>query len=418
MGRPFKELTAFDCARGICIRTGRELRIGREKLKGLESLAFRVLSEDVTSKIDVPFFPRASQDGFAVIANDTFGSSANDPVILKLRPDGSSVSPGTCVRIHTGRPIPPGADGIAVREKAEVSADGTFVEIKAPTIPGLYISPRGEDIKVGARVLERGTILTPSRIGVLAAIGRTSAYVYKKPLVGIIATGNEIITPGARMEKKEFKTYDVNSYTLRTAVESLGCNARNYGIARDNEKSILSALKKALRECDAVITNAGSSVGDVDYTVSAINRAGCRLLFHGVAIRPGKPTALAVSKNKKMVMCLPGFPASALAAFNMLAVPAINALRGVDSGVEKKEKPAFTYSGKLTHSIPSTLGTVELVRVSIDAEHGLVTPIAIHGSGMITSISRADGWIIIPPNVEGLKAGDLVSVEGIPTEEC
>ena len=418
MGRPFKELTAYDKANAACIRTGVKLRIGCETIKGLEALAGRVLAEDVVSGMDVPSFRRAAQDGFAVVAKDTFGSSANDPVILKLLPEGSNVVPGACVRIHTGRPMPKGADGIAVRERAEVSSSGSaFVEVRAPTSPGLYISPQGEDMKKGETVLFKGTILTPSRLGVLAAIGRASARVYKKPVIGIIATGNEIIPPstsGKRCSRK-FVTYDVNSYTLRAGVESLGCIAKNYGIVRDDEESILAALRKALLECDAVLTNAGSSVGVVDYTVSVLARAGCKVLFHGVAIRPGKPTALAVSeKKKKLVMCLPGFPASALVSFNMLAVPALNALRGVE---EKHEpKPKFTYSGKLTHSIPSTLGTVELVRVTIDAKRGTVTPISLHGSGMITSMSRANGWIIIPPNVEGLKAGDVVEVEMIPAE--
>ena len=379
-------------------------------VRGLECLFGRVLAKDIISRVNIPPFPRSAMDGFAVIAKDTFGSSPNGPALLKFKPEGSRISQGECSRIHTGRTLPQGADGMIMREDASVSSDGRFVEVRTATSPGLHIAPLGEDMKKGERILKAGTSLTASRIGILAALGKTSAFVYKKPVVGIIATGDEIVPPGSK--RKSGQVFDTNSHMISAGVRLLGCIPKSYGIVRDGEDYILKALRTALHECNIVITNAGSSVGEPDHTISAVKRAGGKLLFHGVAIRPGKPVALAICAGKKPVLCLPGFPASTLIAFNLLGVPLINALRGVP----KLADGFGTFSGKLARPIASNLGIADIVRVSIDKKNKKVLPLFVRGGGMITSISRADGWIIVPKNVEGLRTGETVTVERIPTE--
>jgi molybdenum cofactor synthesis domain-containing protein len=368
----------------------------------------RVLAEDIVSEVDVPPFDRSAVDGYAVQAADTFGASEQKPV--KLRVIGSVrigvtskllVRKGEAIKIMTGAPIPKGADAVVMVE--HVLARDKNIAVLAPVTPGKNVSARGEDVKAGEVVLERGRLIRPQDVGMLASVGKIRVRVSRRPKVAIFATGGELRRPGERLGRAEIT--DINSYSLAAAVESCGGLSQNLGIMPDRPELLKRALRKAIGY-DMVLASGGSSVGEFDIMPDVIAELG-ELLFHGVAIRPGGPTAFGVV-GRQPVFSLAGFPVSSLVAFDMLVRPALRKMQGLpaDRGYPKVR-------AKLARKVSSTLGRADVVRVKVRVKEGelLADPIRVTGSGVLSSMTEADGFFIVPEDVEGFDGGDIVDVE-------
>ncbi|MFQ6129887.1 MAG: gephyrin-like molybdotransferase Glp, partial [Candidatus Hadarchaeaceae archaeon] len=390
-----------------------KLVLSRVKRLGSETVSFeralgRVLAEDVVSKIDVPPFDRSAVDGYAVRAADTFGATETKP--RKLRVIGSipigaparlRVRRGEAAKIMTGAPMPAGANAVVMVE--HVSARGKQLGVHTSLTPGKNVSARGEDVRAGEVVLKRGQLLRPQDIGMLASTGNLHVQATRRPRVAILATGSELRKPGARLGPA--KIADTNSYSLAAAVTRCGGVSRRFGIVPDNPKPLRRALRKAAKH-DAVLVSAGSSVGERDIVPDAIQEMG-ELLLHGIAIRPGGPTAFGVVGGKP-VFALAGFPVASLVAFDMLVRPALRAMQGLlaDRGYPRVH-------ARLGRKISSTLGRADIVRVGLRSQRGalMAEPIRVTGSGILSSMTRADGFVIVPEDLEGFGEGASVEVE-------
>ncbi|MDI6819902.1 MAG: molybdopterin molybdotransferase MoeA [Candidatus Hodarchaeaceae archaeon] len=368
----------------------------------------RALAEDIFSKVDVPPFDRSAVDGYAVQAADTFGASELKPA--KLHVVGSadigaatklSVRRGEAVKIMTGAPMPKGADAAVMVEHTRV--EGSRIAVLAPVTPGKNVSARGEDVKAGEVVLERGWQLRPQDIGMLASTGNVRVRVARRPRVAILATGSELREPGTRLKRAEIA--DINSYSLAAAVASCGGLPRRLGIVPDGPELLKRALLRAIKH-DVVLISGGSSVGERDIVPNAVAELG-EVLLHGVAIRPGGPTAFGIVKGKP-VFALAGFPVSALVAFDMIARPALRRMQGLPA-----DRGYPSILARLTRKVSSTLGRIEVVRVHVRREAGelMADPIRIAGSGILSSMTKANGFVIVPEDVEGFNGGSIVEVE-------
>jgi len=397
---PFRGLISFEDAKEMLLRNIRP--ISRVETVPLEEAHGRVSASDIVSPIDVPPFERAAMDGFAVIASDTFHARHHAPRTLTLievidvgSPPEKRISRGECAQIVTGAPMPAGADAVVMAENTEVS--GTSVHVHAPVYPGENVGKKGEDIKKGEVVVGSGSYLTPGRIGACAAIGVTSLRVYEKPRIGVIPSGEEIVLPGKDLNPGEI--YDVNSYTLSALIEMHGCSPVRYPAVRDHPREIMSAIQDALKRCDMVILSGGSSVGPKDLILDVLSRLG-RVEFHGVAVKPGKPTLLAVVSDR-VILGMPGYPTSCLTNGYGFLVDALRKLSRL---------PGYTPLRRtlpMGHRITSTTGRVQFLPVKI--ENGMVYSV-FKESGAITSMSKADGYILIPASVDLIEKGDPVEV--------
>ncbi|MFN4132951.1 MAG: gephyrin-like molybdotransferase Glp [Candidatus Hadarchaeales archaeon] len=365
----------------------------------------RVLAEDVVAGRDVPPFDRSAVDGFAVIASDTFGASPAKPARLKMagkvlvgsRPK-LKVSRGNAVKIATGAPLPPGADAVVPLEQTKVA--GKKVEIYAPITPGKNVSARGEDVKAGKKILEKGRIIRPHDVGLLAATGCSRLLAVKKPRVAIISTGKEIVDPTAELGPGELP--DVNSFSLFAAVKEAGGIPKIVGRARDDLEELKFLIRRALGN-DMVLVSGGTSVGERDFVPTAIAEVG-EMLFHGVSLRPGGPAGFGLVDGKP-VFSLPGFPVATLISFRLLARPAMNVMQGLPP-----EHGRGIIRTRIARDVPSSLGRADVVRVKIN-ERGLAEPVMSGGSGILSSMTKADGFIIIDERKEGLRKGEMVKVE-------
>ncbi len=373
----------------------------------------RVLAREVKAGIDVPAFDRASVDGFAVRAADTFGSTEEKPCLVAINAEvlapgvvpGLTVRPGTATPIATGGMLPRGADAVVMIEHTELSGDKDrlLLEIRKPALPGQFIAFTGTDVANGETLLRRGHLLSSREIGVLAAIGRAQVEVYRRPRVAILSTGDEIIAPGESLRPGQ--VYDSNGSILTSAVRELGAEPVFLGIIRDDEAALQSALNEAL-SYDMVILSGGTSKGTGDLSYRCLNHLrDPGILVHGVALKPGKPVCLAVTQGKPVIV-LPGFPTSAIFSFHEFVAPVLRRFGGV---------PAAR-----AHSVPATLplrvnserGRTEYRLVSLvhSNEELLAYPLG-KGSGAVTAFSFADGFIVIEQHTEWLPAGSKVSVQ-------
>lgn len=390
-----------------------EIVLSRIKKVGLEEVTFagargRPLAEDVVSKVDVPPFDRAAVDGYAVRASDTFGATEDDPVELRIV---GSVEIGTCpkvqvdeleaVKIMTGAPMPEGANAVLMVEHTR--AAGENLKVLKPLTPGRNVSARGEDVKAGQMVLRRGRVLRPQDIGMLASIGKLRVKVMREPRVSIVVTGDELREPGEPLEPG--KVTDVNSYSLEAAVARCGGVPSRLGRVPDEFGAIAQKVREASRQ-DMVLVSGGTSVGERDLMPDVISELG-ELLFHGVAIRPGGPTAFGVIDSTP-VFALAGFSVATLVAFDMLVRPALRVMQGLpaDRGYPR-------IRAKLTRKVSSSLGRADVVRVKVREEDNevLADPIMVTGSGILSSMTRADGFVVVPEDLEGLAEGGEVEVE-------
>jgi putative molybdopterin biosynthesis protein len=391
--------------------------LGSERVPLSQALN-RVLAEAVVADVDVPGFDRASVDGFAVRAIDTVGASEQTAKVLQLNPEiltpgvqpRTAVTTGVASLIATGGMVPRGADAVVMVEHTETVErnDKPLIEVRRPAAAGQLIAFAGSDIARGETVARTGQQLTSREIGMLAAVGRASVNVYRKPSVAIISTGDEIVAPGKPIPLGA--VYDSNAAILAAAVEEAGGAPAQLGIGPDNSEALSRLLATGLASFDMVVMSGGTSkgAGDLCYrAVASLKNPG--VVVHGVALKPGKPVCLAVSAGKPVVV-LPGFPTSAIFTFHEFVAPVIRAYAGLPSNeVEGVE-------AILPVRVSSERGRTEYMMVSL-VERGddgalAAYPIA-KGSGSVTSFSQADGFIVIDSHIESVAADSQVTVQRI-----
>ncbi|MFK7819325.1 MAG: molybdopterin biosynthesis protein [Planctomycetaceae bacterium] len=382
--------------------------IGTEIVPLVKSLG-RTLASDITSGVDVTAFDRSNVDGFAVLASDTSGATEETPVTLALN-SGSltpgiapnvSVTAGHATQIATGSVVPRGANAIVMVEDTDV-VDGQLVVTRA-IAAGANISYAGTDIALGELVLRKGEQLTSREIGMLAAIGRSTVEVFRKPRVAVISTGNEIISTGEALPTG--CVYDSNQAILSVAIIEAGGEPVPLGVVRDDEQQLRDAIAKA-SDCDIVLLSGGTSKGDGDLCyriVSEFSNPG--ILAHGVALKPGKPVCLAV-ENGRPIVVLPGFPTSAVFTFHEFVAPVIRAFAGI------RQPDRATMTARLAQRVNSVRGRTEylLVHLIRHTDGDLVAYPMGKGSGSVTTFSKADGFIAIDQNMEIVEADSPVSV--------
>lgn len=398
--RPFGAVISLEAARAILDTTGAP--IDRTETIALADANGRVLASDVIASRDVPPFSRAGMDGYAVRARDTQGASRAHPrTVTKIGTVYTGevtpipVGDGQCIEISTGAPMPDGADAVVMVEESDC-VSGSAVSIFAEVQPHQNVGARGADIQSGQVVVAAGDTLNSSRIGALAAVGRASVEVYQRPSVAILSTGNEIVEPGE--ELKPGQIYDINRFTIAAVVADNGGIPAPHPPAPDTLDALLDTID-ALAAHDIVVFSGGSSVGERDLIRDAISARGT-LLFHGVAVKPGKPTGLGIVGGKP-VFAMPGYPTSCLSNAHLLLVPMLRRIARLGPKVRT------TLSLPLARRIASATGRHQFYTVRI--EGGTAMP-AFKASGDITSMSRADGYIEIPANVDAVEAGTPVEV--------
>lgn len=398
--RPFTTTISLDEARR---RLDEHVRpIARMERVDLADAVGRVAAADVISAMDVPPFARSAMDGYAVVAADTRDASNASPAVLRVldriftgQMPTSTVARGTCAEIATGAPLPPGADAVVMVEETRSGGAGT-VEILARVIAGQNIGRKGADIQTGDRVVGIGQQLTASRIGALAAVGCDGLDVFARPRVAILSTGNEVIEPGQPLVPGQI--YDVNRFALAAIVSAHGCVPETHQPAQDSLESLIAALD-ACSTADVIVFSGGSSVGDRDLIVDAIARRG-QMIFHGIAVKPGKPTAFALVAGRPF-FGMPGNPTSCLSNAYILLVPFLRTIARLPPNTPR------TLRAPLGRRIVSQAGRHQFYTVRLD--NGVALP-AFKGSGDITSLSQADGYIEIPADTDTVEEGATVVV--------
>ena len=370
----------------------------------------RILAEDIYSDVDIPDFNRSTMDGFAVKASSTFGASEANPAYLNVRgqirmgvrPD-VSIGPGEAARIATGGMLPDGADSIIMVEHTD-KLDDTTIEAYRSVAPGQHVIEKGEDIRHTQPALTRNTRVRPQEAGLLAACGRTEIPVFRRPLVGIISTGDEVVPVDQVPGQGQIR--DINTQTLSGQVLAAGGVPMVFGIVKDNRDDLMEKCRIALERTDMVMISGGSSVGARDFTVEVLDALpDTEILVHGISISPGKPTILARSGGKTF-WGLPGHAVSAMVVFAVVVRPFLDRLCGLSQTVRQ-----FPVQAVLSRNLASAQGRVDYVRVRLVAAdgHNIAEPI-LGKSGLINTMVKADGLIAIGMNTEGLDQGAIVQV--------
>jgi molybdenum cofactor synthesis domain-containing protein len=385
-------------------------QLGEESIPILDSLG-RVLSEDVYAPVDVPPFDRAAVDGFALKAENTYGASPSNPVVFDVV--GSSemgqvpsvrVNNFEAARIFTGAPLPEGTNSVVMLEYTnEISADK--IEAVNAVTPWRNASKRGEDIKKNEKVLARGLVLRSQDIGIIASVGRRKVMVARKPRIAVLSTGNELVEPTEDIPRG--KIIDSNKYSISSAVKEAGADPIMLRIARDDPSEIRSRLDQGCRVADMIITIGATSVGSKDYLPNVVKSMGKPgIIVHGISMKPGSPTALA-AVNGKPVVLLPGNPAAAFISFFVFVRKIIGRMLGLDESIRN-----LTIRASLTRRVPSTIGMRNYVRVFVKKSGGsyLAEPIRIAGAGILSSVTKANGLLVIPEDREGFERGEEVDI--------
>ena len=403
--RPIRETITLDAARAL-IGKNTPL-IMRVELVTLQEANGRVIARDVVSDVDVPPFSRAAMDGYAVRTEDTAGASRQNPKTLKVvdrvftgQMPGRAIAPGECAEIATGAPMPEGANAVVMVEETDGVSPGRAegqVQIFAAVRPGQNVGRKGADIQSGQTVVRNGDVLNPSRIGALAAIGTEEVNVYGRPRVAILSTGDEIVEPGQPLEPGQL--YDINRFTLTAIVENHGGVPEPHRTAADTLDDLSDAIEDCL-DADVLVFSGGSSVGARDLVLDILAQKG-EILFHGISVKPGKPTAFGLVKGKPF-FGMPGYPTSCLSNGYMLLVPALRQMARLP--------PHRTRSilAPLGQRIVSTTDRHQFYTVRLI--DGVVLP-AFKASGDITSMSQADGYIEIPAGTDVVEKDEVVEVK-------
>ncbi len=374
----------------------------------------RILADDVRATGDLPPFRRSTVDGYAVIAADTFGASASLPAYLHLSGEIAmgvaavlDLQPGSAALIHTGGMLPARADAVVMLEDTQPVGEAE-IEVLRPVQVGANVLQQGEDVRRGEVALRAGSPLRPQEIGGLMALGIERVKCRGRVRVGLLSSGDEVVP--AVQEPAPGQVRDVNEGTLRALIELAGGQATSYGIVPDDPDRLEEAMRQAVAENELVIVTAGSSVSTRDATAEVIRRLGPPgLLVHGLRVKPGKPTILAVA-GQVPVLGLPGNPVSALIVAHCLAVPMIQAMLGVKRSMIAPAVPA-----RLSENVPSEAGREDFVPVALEPVSNGMQAVPVHGrSNLIFTLIRADGFLRIPPEVTGLRAGAPVQVHLFP----
>jgi len=367
----------------------------------------RILTDPIRSPIDLPTFSNSAMDGYAVRAVDVASAKPTSPARLRLAGKAAAgevftgtVAPGACVRVFTGSPLPAGADAVVMQEDTHIDPAVTGdVVVLTPASPGENVRARGGDVKEGTILAEAGTVLSPGRIGLLAAAGFGCLRVGRQPVVGIVATGSELTEPG--MPLGPGRIYESNRAALAALMESLGAAPKIFPLVADSLDGTSQALSEAFNQCDAVVTSGGVSVGDMDFLKPALEQIGGRLEFWQVAVKPGRPFAFGRYQGK-LLFGLPGNPVSALITFLLLVRPALLRWQGA-TNVSMPSHP-----GVLAEPLANPSERRHFMRVKLDPT-GKVQSAGLQASHGLSSLASANGLVDVPPHTT-LAAGSAVTV--------
>jgi molybdopterin molybdotransferase len=377
----------------------------------IEKTPGRILAEEITADMDLPGFSRSTMDGYALRASSTFGASEENPAYIHVvgsiamgESSCLSVGQGEAVRISTGGMLPKGTDSVIMIEHTEVLDEKTIEAYKG-IAPGHNVIEKGEDFTKGSVVLHIGQKIRPQETGLLAAFGKEKAKVFKKPVIGIISTGDEVVPLTETPNPGQIR--DINTYTLFGQVIEAGGIPLTFGIIKDDYKNLLGKCREALLGCDMVLISGGSSVGTRDFTIEVLSALpDSEIMVHGISISPGKPTILARS-GKKPIWGLPGHVVSAMIVFAVVVKPFIEKI----SGFLPEQKNQVTFPARLLRNVSSAQGRTEYIRVKLNEKEGILWAEPILGkSGLIHTMIKADGLIEIGKNMEGLEKGTEVRV--------
>jgi len=372
----------------------------------------RVLSKATIAEEDLPGFRRSSMDGYAVLAKDTFGSSENLPAFLELigevtmgQASTGIVTPGKAIRISTGGMIPDGADAVVMLEYCH-TLDEKTIEVSRVVSPMENVIMPGDDFKKGVVIFEKGAVLRPQDIGILAGLGIQNITAYKRPKVAIISTGDEVISIDQRPKPGQVR--DINSYTLSAFCSQAGAIPVNLGLCKDIFSDLKEMVAQAISTCDTVWISGGSSVGMRDMTLKVLESFdNAELLVHGIAISPGKPTII-VRIGNKAVFGLPGHVASAMVVAEIILNPFLSRLSGE---VSVSQDNHFYLKAELERNIESASGRDDYIRVKLNRSEGRIFAEPVFGkSGLISTLVAADGLLKIDRNTEGFYKGQIVDV--------
>ena len=389
--------------------------LGTERLSSFGAVG-RVLAEDVHSPVDLPDFPRATMDGYAFRASDSFGASEAIPAYLEVvgqvpmgAAPGFSVGRGEAARILTGGMVPEGADAV-VMEEFTSAPDAETLEVRRPAAVGENVLAIGDDLKKDELILGAGSRLRSQDVGALAGVGVTSVEVHRRPRVAILPTGDELVDP--RETPCAGQVRDINRFSLAAGVIEAGGEPETEEILPDDLGVIKERLDQAVDRADVVLISGGSSMGLRDYTVEAIDSLGePGVLVHGISIKPGKPTIIGRvvrGGEDKAVIGIPGHPVSALMIFHAFVRPIIRQLSGEIVRTNAGEEGLMA---TLSRNVASAPGREDLVRVALEeAEDGCLAHPLMGNSAMISTMTKADGYIAIPLEAEGLREGAQVRV--------
>jgi len=398
--RPFRETIAVEDAKALALEAASP--VDRSERIALRDATGRVLATSAASAIDVPPFDRAAMDGYAVVAGDTFGASRDRVKTLRLvhtsysgDAPAQAIASGECVEIATGAPLPDGADAVVMVEETEKTTEG--VRIFTPVYPGQHVGRRAADISKGQTVVASGSVLNAGSIGALAAVGTTTIEVIARPRVAIVSTGNEIIEPGQPLGPGQI--YNINRFTLTSIIETHGGTVSAVDTVVDTLADLVEAICRNAA-ADLIVFSGGSSVGERDLMLDAVRQTG-EVIFHGIAVKPGKPTLLG-KVGSTPVLGMPGNPTSCLSNAYLLVIPMLRQM----ARLPPYEPP--TIHVPLARRIVSTTGRHQFFTVRV--VDGSAIP-AFKGSGDITSMAHADGYIEIPAQTEIVEAGEMVKVK-------
>jgi molybdenum cofactor synthesis domain-containing protein len=383
--------------------------LGSDEIETSKSLN-RILTENITSKMDVPPFDRSAMDGYAIIAEDSFGASPKNPNTVKKTGtieigeiSELKINIGEAIRISTGAATPEGCNAVIKIEDTEI--EGDIITLYTSLVPGKNVSKKGEDVTSGTEVLSAGTEIKSEQIALLTSLGFKTVNVNTKPQVSVFAVGDELLEVGETLQKN--KIYNSNSPMISNLVKNYGGNVIKETTLRDDKVEIKNHLLKAVDDSDIVVFTGGTSVGTKDLLPEIMHENGV-ILTHGIAMRPGAPVLIGQVKDK-IVFCLPGTPVAAYVCFLSIVGLTLRKMMGCNQLDPRSQIIAF-----INKDVPvSGLGALNLLRVKLERKENefIAIPIRLKGSGIISSLTESDGIIEIPPSQEGLKKGDKVIVK-------
>jgi len=396
----FEKLMGVDDALSIFLKELKPAKLGVDRVQVPEALE-RVAAEDVVAPSDSPPFDRSAMDGYAVRASDTFEAFQFKPRLLKLS-EKEIVNEGEAKQIWTGGILPKGADAVVMLERTRKVEGG--IEVLVAVTPSENVSKRGEDVQKGEVVVKAGGRLLPQHLGLLAGLAITRINVARKPRVTLLSTGNELVELGQKPGSGQ--VVNVNQLILSAMCKQLGSEPVELGIAKDDLNEIGGKIAEGLKRADVVVTTGGTSVGYTDLVPIAVNKLGKPgVIVHGIAMRPAMPTALAVVKGKP-VFILSGYPVAAMFGFEVFVRPTILKLLGIE------DEPRPMLQAELTRRVASALGRRVYLRVYVfqKKDEFFAEPIRTRGSGVLSTMTKANGYVVIPEDREGLEEGETVVV--------